>query len=510
MFVEVAKLTKVANVLDKCKGLKYVVAISSAGGIDSEVQRMFEKANVSLLEFDKLVETGAAKPVAPSPPSGQDLAFIMYTSGTTDKPKGVMIKQVSIATGASYCAGIELLPTDRYLSFLPLAHIFETMVEHGMLASGGSIGFFGGNVRKLQDDIKTLKPTIFVGVPRVYQRFYEAAFQKIGLFPGPLKALYTTALTKEITYVQNGQRSAWGKFLGMTLGAAITGGKVRIMISGAAPLPLHVHEFLVAACGCHVLQGYGMTENCASATLELIGDNRAGHVGPPISTVEVKLEDVPDMNYTNALNSSGEVCTKSICNFAGYQKNKEATDEVLESDGWLHTGDIGRWNPDGTLSIIDRKKNIFKLSQGEYVAAEKIEMAVSKSKFISQPWIYGNSFMPMLVAVVTPDFIELEEAAKAGGWHTADKKALCAKPEAKSFILSEMIKEGKAAALKTFELPQAVHLEGEINELNQGFSIGNDCLTPTFKLKRPQLLKRYQAEVDAMYVSLGQDPSKFK
>merc|ERR1712078_844776 len=179
----------------------------------------------------------------------------------------------------------------------------------------------------------------------------------------------------------------------------------------------------------------------------------------------------------------------------GYYKNEKASTEVMLADGWQSTGDIARWNPDGTLSIIDRKKNIFKLAQGEYVAAEKIEMVVSKSKYVSQPWIYGNSFLPMLVAVVVPDFVE-------------HKVAMCAKKEAKKFILDEMIKEGKAAKLKTFELPQAVHLEGKINELNQGFSIENDCLTPTFKLKRPNLLKLYQEHVDAMYVALGEDPSK--
>ena len=418
-----------------------------------------------------------------------------------------------------------------------------------------SAGYFGGNIKKLQDDIKTLRPTIFVGVPRVYQRFYEAAFQKIGVFPGPLKAFLTHALNTEIAHVQKGQRSAWGKLLGMGLGAQITGGKarirsplrtrahpprahttrtsplrhhahplvcrpavtrasllwqVRMMISGAAPLPLHVHEFLVAACGCAVMQGYGMTENCANATLELVGDNRAGHVGPPVPTVEIKLVDVPEMEYTTAANQSGEVCTRSVCNFAGYHKNKEETDKVLEPDGWLHTGDIGRWNADGTLSIIDRKKNIFKLSQGEYIAAEKIEMVCSKSKYVSQPWVYGNSFMPVLVAVVTPDWAELKKAAAEGGWLKGDAKELAASAEAKDFILEQMVLEGNAAKLKSFELPKAVHLVSEVNELGQGFSIDNDCLTPTFKLKRPQLLKMFAEQVDAMYVGLGEDPAKFK
>merc|ERR1719191_1515558 len=135
------------------------------------------------------------------------------------------------------------------------------------------------------------------------------------------------------------------------------------------------------------------------------------------------------MNYTSAADPpSGEVCTRGAVNFSGYHKNQEETDKVLEADGWLHTGDIGRWNPDGTLSIIDRKKNIFKLAQGEYIAAEKIEMIVSKSKYVAQPWIYGNSFLPMLVAVVTPDWVNLKAAAQAGGWFVDDQVALAAKP----------------------------------------------------------------------------------
>jgi len=296
------------------------------------------------------------------------------------------------------------------------------------------------------------------------------------------------------------------------LGNSITGGKVRMMLSGAAPLPLHVHEFLVASMGCPVVQGYGMTENCAQATLGLQGDNRPGHVGPPINVAEVKLVDVPEMGFTIAENHSGEVCTRGPCSFVGYHKNADETAQVLDADGWVHTGDIGRWNADGTLSIIDRKKNIYKLAQGEYVAAEKIEMAVAKSKYISQPWVYGNSFFPQLVAVVVPDFATLLPKAKEDGWYEEGmtKEQVAAHPKAVELILKEIEFESKGAKLKSFEVPKKVLLEGTINELAQGFSIDNDCLTPTFKLKRPQLLKRYKEQVDAMYVALGEDPSKFK
>ena len=142
---------------------------------------------------------------------------------------------------------------------------------------------------------------------------------------------------------------------------------------------------------------------------------------------------------------------------------------MLEKDGWLHTGDIGRWNKDGTLSIIDRKKNIFKLAQGEYVAAEKIEMALVKSKYIAQPFVYGNSFFPMLVAIIVPDFTTLIPKAKEDGWYeegmTTEK--IAAHPKAIELILSEVKRESKDAKLKTFEVPQQVVLEGIINELAQ-------------------------------------------
>ena len=511
LFCDKSKLSGIAKVIKDCPTVKYVVQLQPLGDVDSAVAAEFEAHKVTLLDLKAISDAGAKAPASPTPAKAEDLAFIMYTSGTTGDPKGVLIRHVSIVTGATHCAGLQLYPTDRYLSYLPLAHIFETMVEHALFAVGGAIGFFNGNIKLLADDIVTLKPTLFVGVPRVYQRFYEQAYSKINAMSPTVGKLLLSMLETEIDAVKQGTHMWHAKLLHKLLGAKLHGGQVRIMISGAAPLPIHVQEFLVAACGCHVLQGYGMTENCANATLALVGDTRAGHVGPPMPTTEVKLVDVPEMNYMSTNSpATGEVCTRSICTFAGYHKNKEETDKMLTADGWLHTGDIGRFNADGTLSIIDRKKNIFKLAQGEYVAAEKIEMALSKSKFISQPWVYGNSFFPMLVAVVVPDFVELKAKAKEEGWLVESTAELAKKPEAVALITAEIEAEAKAAKLKSFEVPKKVILEGEINELAQGFSIQNDCLTPTFKLKRPQLLARYQPQVDEMYVALGEDPSKYK
>jgi long-chain acyl-CoA synthetase len=511
IIVEAAKLKGVANVIGACKTIKHVIQLEPLGEVDPSVTEALQKANVNLIDLKTLMARGAESPVEPVSSGGDGLAFIMYTSGTTGDPKGVCITNNSITVGATWCAGLTLLPTDRYLSFLPLAHIFETMVEHGIWSAGGAVGFFPGNIKQLQDDILTLKPTIFVGVPRVYQRFYDVALSKLSNLPGPLATFLKFALDKETAAVRVGSHSMYAGLLHKMLGAKLTGGNVRIMISGAAPLPVHVQEFLLAACGGSVIQGYGMTENCANATLAHSADYRAGHVGGPMPTVQVKLVDVAEMNYlSNGDPPSGEVIIKGPTVFSGYHKNKEETDKVLTKEGWLSTGDIGRWNKDGTLSIIDRKKNIFKLAQGEYVAAEKIEMAISKSKYISQPWVYGNSFFPMLVAVVVPDFIELKAAAKEGGWLLDSTSELAKKDEACALVLKEIEREAKAAGLKSFEVPKKVILEGEVNDLGQGFSIDNDCLTPTFKLKRPQLLKRYQEEVDGMYVALGENPAQYK
>jgi len=513
LVVDANKVAGVAKVLKDCPTVKYVVQLQpfSHSKVDASVEATITSAGAKILDLKTLTEEGVKAPQAPKPASGDSLAFIMYTSGTTGDPKGVCIKHVSIVAGATFCAGLELFPTDRYLSYLPLAHIFETMVEHALFAVGGSVGFFSGNIKMLSEDILALKPTVFAGVPRVYQRFYEQAYAKVNAMKPALKGLLLHMLESETAAVREQTHSWWAKPLHKLLGAKLHGGAVRIMISGAAPLPIHVQEFLLAACGCSVIQGYGMTENCANATIALLPDVRAGHVGPPMPTTEVKLVDVPEMNYLSTNDPpTGEVCTRSVCTFQGYHKNKEETDKVLEPDGWLHTGDIGRWNADGTLSIIDRKKNIFKLAQGEYVAAEKIEMALSKSKYISQPWVYGNSFFPQLVAVITPDFTQLIPKAKEDGWFVEGTEALAAHPKAIELITAEVEAEAKAAKLKSFEVPKKVLLEGSINELAQGFSIENDCLTPTFKLKRPQLLKRYQVQVDKMYVALGEDPTKFK
>ena len=201
--------------------------------------------------------------------------------------------------------------------------------------------------------------------------------------------------------------------------------------------------------------------------------------------------DITNGQYT----PRGEICVRGLNVFRGYWKNAEQTAETLDSDGWLHSGDIGRWNVDGTLSIIDRKKNIFKLSQGEYIAPEKIENVYARSKYVAQSFVYGDSLQSELVAIVVPDFEVLQSYAKQHNLST-DVKQLVQHTRVRSLILADMVKIGKQSKLQSFEQVKAIRLHDEL------FSVENDILTPTQKLKRPYAKDKFQSHIDEMYSEL--------
>jgi long-chain acyl-CoA synthetase len=238
---------------------------------------------------------------------------------------------------------------------------------------------------------------------------------------------------------------------------------------------------------------------------------------------EIKLRDVADMGYlsTNKPCPTGEVLVRGANIFSGYFKNEKATAETLEN-GWISTGDIGRWNPNGTLSIIDRKKNLFKLSQGEYIAAEKIEVAYAKSPVVGQIWVYGNSYKSFCLAVVVPAADVLATYCQTHGWWPRPKdqtqpgttqfaedfaKVFAGehKKELHDYILTTMREYDKE--LKPFEKLTDIVVEFRIDNMMQGFTEANECLTPTFKLRRPFLLKRYKDQLKELYGVHG-EPNK--
>jgi long-chain acyl-CoA synthetase len=258
--------------------------------------------------------------------------------------------------------------------------------------------------------------------------------------------------------------------------------------------------------------GYGQTEGAAAATISHPYDvATVGHVGGPTPTVEIALYDVPEMKYistdTNHFGKScygrGEICIRGPNVFVGYYKDIEKTKETIDEEGWLHSGDIGLWRVDGTLQIIDRKKNIFKLSQGEYVAPEKIENILLRSQFIAQAFVYGDSLKSRLVAIIIPDedvakqwFNNIDEDNSSDNNITYDLKNICDNKTFQNIILQSIQQISKDAKLNGFETVFAIHLS------HIPFSVENDLLTPTFKLKRQQARDMYQQEIDRMYQAL--------
>lgn len=328
---------------------------------------------IKVVSMKDVMKQGSLEPCDFTPPSPSTLASICYTSGVTGDPKGVMLTHsnlVAMVAGA-LSSEVNVLPTDVYISYLPLAHMFERFIVETLLASGAAIGFYGGEILNLLDDITTLQPTIFVSVPRVLNKLHDRLMASIQVSGGFYQNMFDAAYSSKQTTLKSRsttQSFFWDKMVFSKIKAKL-GGKIRFILSGSAPLSPEIHEFFKLTMSVPVLQGYGLTETAAAATCQNANDNDSGHVGPPLACCEIKLISVPEMEYYVSNDPpQGEICIRGANVFAGYYKQPEKTMEVCDEDGWFHTGDIGQMRPDGSLLIIDRKKNIFKLSQGIYVS----------------------------------------------------------------------------------------------------------------------------------------------
>ncbi|KAM6557704.1 hypothetical protein CsatB_004723 [Cannabis sativa] len=500
-FAEEKKLPELLKTLPNTTD--YLKTLVSFGKVTPEQRESVEKFGLKIYSWEEFLQLGDCKDFDLPVKKKTDICTIMYTSGTTGDPKGVLISNESII---SLLAGVrrllesvneKLTEKDVFLSYLPLAHIFDRVIEELFILHGASIGFWRGDVKLLLEDIGELKPTIFCAVPRVLDRVYAGLTQKISAGGFLKKTLFNFAYSRKYNNMRKGLKHGdaaplCDKIVFSKVKQGL-GGNVRLILSGAAPLAPHVEAYLRVVTCAHVLQGYGLTETCAGTFVSIPNElPMLGTVGPPVPNVDVCLESVPEMGY-DALAEvpRGEVCVKGSTLFSGYYKREDLTKEVM-IDGWFHTGDVGEWQADGSLKIIDRKKNIFKLSQGEYVAVENLENIYGLVSDIDSIWVYGNSFESFLVAVINPNQQALERWAGENNI-SGDFKSICENPRAKEYILGELNKIGKEKKLKGFEFIRAVHLDPE------AFDIERDLITPTYKKKRPQLLKYYQSVIDNMY-----------
>uniref|UniRef100_A0A8D0A536 Long-chain-fatty-acid--CoA ligase n=1 Tax=Sander lucioperca TaxID=283035 RepID=A0A8D0A536_SANLU len=412
------------------------------------------------------------------PPKPEDLGIVCFTSGTTGNPKGAMLTHENMVSDAAGAA-IVPSPQDTSISFLPLAHMFERVVQTVIYSAGGKVGFFQGDIRLLPDDMKALQPTVFPVVPRLLNRVYDKV--QSGAKSPFKKWLLNFAVERKFAEVRKGiirNNSVWDKLIFHKVQESL-GGRVRVMVTGAAPISPSVLNFLRASLGCQVIfEAYGQTECTAGCTFTMPGDSTSGHVGVPLPCNVVKLVDVEDMNYF-ASNDEGEVCIKGRNVFKGYLKDPEKTAEALDEDGWLHTGDIGKWLPSGVLKIIDRKKNIFKLAQGEYIAPEKIENVYVRSEPVAQVFVHGDSLQSCLIAIIVPDPDVLPGFAKNLGCQGSFEE-LC---------------KNTVMLLSVTSPVKDVYLHPE------QFTIENGLLTPTLKAKRNELKSLFKPQIDELYAN---------
>ncbi|NXB51062.1 ACSL5 ligase, partial [Leucopsar rothschildi] len=465
---------------------------------DKELQDRGAKVGIEILSLQEVEELGRNNIREPVPPKPEDLSVVCFTSGTTGNPKGAMLTHQNVVSNAAAflrCTEntIECTSSDVAISYLPLAHMFERVVQAVVYSCGAKVGFFQGDIRLLTDDMKTLKPTLFPVVPRLLNRVYDKIQSGANT---PVKSfLLKFAVFMKTAEIKQGiirNDSIWDKIVFKKVQETM-GGRVRIMVTGAAPISPSVLTFLRAALGCQIFEGYGQTECSAGSTFSMPGDWTTGHVGAPLACNIIKLDDVEEMSYFSS-NNEGEVCIKGPNVFKGYLKDPEKTAEAIDKDGWLHTGDIGKWLPNGTLKIIDRKKNIFKLAQGEYIAPEKIENVYIGSAPVAQVFVHGESLRSFLIGIVVPDAEILPEfAAKLGVKGSFEE--LCKNPAVKKAILDDMIRLGREAGLKSFEQVKDLYIHTEL------FSVENGLLTPTLKAKRGDLVKFFQKEIEALYSS---------
>jgi long-chain acyl-CoA synthetase len=516
--------TQLISVVIEVKALKTIHKLASENKIhklknliviekedDEETCKELEKLGFNIFSWEEVVEKGKTgrNNIILHSAKKDDICTINYTSGTTGFPKGVKLthKNIVVGTDVGELIGLNATTNDLYLSFLPYAHIMETLIITYAFNHGVQIGIYNGNARLLVEDIQILKPTAICAVPKIFQRIFDAIQTKVEKLPPLKKKIFDTAIKIKIDDYLN-----TGMYKNILLDTLVfkevrktLGGRLRFMLVGSAPIEGYIINFLRCSLSVEIMEGYGQTEDVAGVLLSNTCDPITGHLGGPGYWSEVKLVDQPDLGYTSKNvdedgnpRPSGEICVRGPTLFKGYFRNEEKTKEAIDKDGWLHSGDIAMIIPEhgNALKIVDRVKNIFKLQQGEYVSPEKIENIYSNCKYIEQIFVHGNSLKSYLVCIVYPKFEDVINFLKSKGIQDINKnncKNYFEDKELKNEIIQVMDKFGREKNLMGFELPKKIYL------VKEAFSIENQIMTPTMKLRRHFAKKFFEEQINKLY-----------
>ena len=484
-----ANLQSVVSAKAHCPSLQYIILMD-----DDAVDKQFVSGGGSgyTHTMSSVEQLGQSHPAPEQLPSPSELFSLCYTSGTTGQPKGAVLLHSNMASATASCNTRftpELLTDhETVLSYLPMAHIYERAVDWGSVMRGQGLGFYQGDNTKIVEDVAELKPTVLPGVPRVWQRMYDRISAQVAESGFIRRTLFERALAAKQDQFAHGSNepSLWDRLVFRNV-AAKFGGQLKLAVSGAAPISPTVAEYVRLTFQAPIAEGYGLTETCATLTLAPLEALTYGRsVGIPLPCNEVKLVDVPDMAYhsTDLPRPRGEIWVRGFNVFSGYYKLPDVTAECLTDDGWFMTGDVGEWQDDGSLRIIDRKKNLFKLAQGEYIRPEHIEGVYKQSKFIGSIYVHGDSLHSYLIAIIVPN---------PDAYGGRAKSELIKDKRVERDILRSMDEVGRAEGLKGFEVVKRVLL------VDEEFTVENGLLTPTMKVKRHAVGKRYEREIKELY-----------
>lgn len=509
------QLKKLAAISTSLKTIQNVICFEDDES--SKDTGLYESlSNLTVASFSEVERLGKTSPVPANLPSKNGIAAIMYTSGSTGLPKGVMVTHGNIvATAAAVMTVIPGIGSkDVYLAYLPLAHVFELASESVMLTAGCRIGYgspltFTDTSNKIKKgtkgDASVLKPTLMTAVPALLDRVRDGVLKKVEDTGGLVKTLFDVGYKRRLAAVEGSWFGAWGleKMLWDLIVfkkiRALLGGHIRFMLCGGAPLSGNSQRFINICMGAPIGQGYGLTETFAGAAFSEADDTMVGRVGPPLPCCYIKLVSWEEGGYLTSDKPmpSGEIVVGGRSVTAGYFNNQEKTNEVYKVDEmgmrWFYTGDIGRFHPDGCLEIIDRKKDIVKLQHGEYISLGKVESALMSSNYVDNVMLHADPFHSYCVALVIPVHQALEKWAKEAGIEFKDLSDLCEKAEAINEVQQSLSKVGKASKLDKFELPAKIKL------LPEPWTPESGLVTAALKIKREQIKAKFKTELAKLY-----------
>jgi len=519
-------VTALLKLKPRLPSLKIIVVLDplSAGELPGEskgdiLNSLASEQGVTIHYIKDVEALGERQPIPMNPPTPEDVVTINYTSGTTGNPKGVVLSHRNAHAGT--CTSMVIMgssPNEVICSFLPLAHIYQRLGEHSGLATGAAIGYFHGNIAELVDDLQMLRPTIFSGVPRLYNRFgakiKEATVQATGV-KGALSRHVVSTKLAALNDKQNptNKHMLYDRIWAKKVSAGLGLDRAKVLVSGSAPIDPSLHQFLRIVFGTNFTQGYGLTETYAVALVQHEGDFSAGNCGGVGPNTECALLDVPDMEYmsTDKPHPRGELLIRSASQFKEYFRNEEETAKAIDADGWFHTGDICSVDELGRFKIIDRRKNVLKLAQGEYISPERIEnVYLANCSYLASGYVHGDSHQSFLVAIfgvapdIFPQFASKVLGEKIPEGDIAKLKEVCKNKKVEQAVLKELEKVGRKNKFNSYERVRAVRL------FVDPWTIENQLLTPTLKLKRPQTVKAFRKELDDCYEEALAEESKAK